>query len=200
MAVLVAIPHRSSTDERFTSKARELYWAMTYADRELVMWENDMSNVAPGGKYARNAEARNEFISRFLQDHHTHVLWVDCDIVSYPSNIIELLGVYEDTAVAPSVLIEGTEQFYDYGGFVTDKGAFSTTKPYMTGETMKSVGSLYIIPAKYYHMGCRYEAVGSTVEHVRMFAQAMKLGIKIKYRPDVVAYHANLPNWGHSWH
>jgi len=208
MIVLVATPCRMSAKPAFVARSQALYDALTYADKERVVLRNAIG-VQGLGKYAANAIARNTLIDFYLKPHHTHVLWVDVDIVDYPSDLIERLlstgGRYG--AAAPFVLIEGTDRFYDYGGFVRNGACFSPTPPYTDAEglaaglmEMDSVGSVYLMPAYYYTAGCRYAPDGDEVEHRSLFRQARDSGCRVFADSHITAYHANLPLWGEEWH
>ena len=207
--ILVATPYRHNTLRAFLHRCAEVAGAFTYPQLEHVMMENDLGHVQ-GGKYAPNAAARNLLIDTHLQEYHSHVLWLDVDVVQAPPDLVErLLAAYEGpeaahwTAVAPFVLIEGSEQFYDYGGFTQNGKLFQQWPPYCEGGPvveLDSCGTCYLVPAWVYRLGCRYAPEGDEVEHLSFFRCAREMGLGVIGLRDVIVRHANLPKWGESWH
>lgn len=206
MTVLVATPYRHDTLQAFLHRHREVVGSFTYPDLEHVMMENDLGHVQ-GGKYAPNAEARNQLIEQHLRPDHQHVLWMDVDVVKAPKNLVEGLLALAGTvdAAAPWALIEGRDQFYDYGGFVLQNGAhFRPNPPYTDAKgpvyPMDSVGTCYLVPARYYWKGCRYDPEGDEVEHLSFFRQVRDLGGRVWSTDQLIVRHAHLPKWGEAWH
>jgi len=54
------------------------------------------------------ASARNDLLATWLKPEHTHVLWIDADIVEYPPDLPQrlLAAAGEDCIVAPMVLLK----------------------------------------------------------------------------------------------
>lgn len=207
MNVLVATPARKGTPNRLLKLSERIYQHLTWPDRERAFYLNDYP--AAKGKYANNARARNFVVEWFLRPEHTHVLWLDADLVGVPLDIIELLAeVSETDIVAPFVLMEpnewfGADRFYDVGGFLQDGRPFMLRAPYCEGGNLvelDSVGSCYLIPAEAYRWGARYAPKGDEVEHPTLMAQARAMGFKIYARRDVVVRHAFLPYYGVDLH
>lgn len=202
-SVLVATPVRVGFNTALRAKSLELYNRLTFKNKERAVFENCIE--LPGrGKYAPNAVARNALIDFCLKDYHTHVLWMDADLVDCPPDLIERL-LYRSTtyAVAPYVLIEDSNQFYDYGGFVRHGLQFAQFPPYTDAEgivEMDSVGTCYLVPAWVYENGCRYRPEGDEVEHVSFFRQAEYYGLSVVADSTLIVRHANLPKYGENWH
>jgi len=116
--VLVAVPIRSSQLERWAPRVFETFGRLTFPDKELALWPNDIP--ANGHKYGPNAQARNQLLDKCLAASHTHVLWLDADLVTVPADIIEqLAAISAHDIVAPFVYVEHSDRrFYDTGGFV----------------------------------------------------------------------------------
>jgi hypothetical protein len=209
MTVLVAAPYRQNTLQAFLHRHREVVSGFTYPHLEHVMMKNDLRHVQ-GGKYAPNAAARNLFIEAYLKPHHKYVLWLDVDVVQAPADLVErLLAVCEASkpafhrAAAPFVLIEGSEQFYDYGGFTQGGRQFRQRPPYCEGGDvveLDSCGTCYLVPAWVYRQDCWYSFQGGEVEHVPFFRCARRKGLRVFGLRDVVVRHADLPKWGEAWH
>jgi len=161
------------------------------------------------GTYQNNARARNDLIEAYLKPSHSHVLWIDVDVVDAPSDLIEqLASIGVENIVAPFVLLENNElfppeRFYDVGGFVQDGHRFRFYPPYCAGGNLvelDSVGSCYLIPAPIYRQGARYDPIGDEVEHVSLMRQAREMGYRIFARRDMTVFHAFLPKYGEGLH
>lgn len=211
MTVLVATPARHDTPAAFLDMSECLYESLTFTDRERVLMLNDVAHT-PSRKYGRNAIARNGLIKKHLKSHHTHVLWLDVDLVDVPADTIErLMAITETDAVAPHVYMERIKDgppsfwnggwFYDTGGFVKDGRTRDMWQPDLPGlQEMDSVGCCYLIPAGVYRAGCRYEPEGDEVEHISFFRQARAMGVRAWATDSVIVTHAYLPKYGEAWH
>lgn len=201
MKVLVATPARKKTRAAFLTRSQEIYESLTWPEKERALYLNDFPPTE--GRYHNNARARNELIEKHLKLEHTHVLWMDADIVEVPVDLIEQLAeVTKKDIVAPFVLIEGTERFYDVGGFQQFGCWFDFTWPHCLGGTVcevDSVGSCYLVPAEVYRRGARYQPRGNNVEHLSLMRQARGMGYRIFACRNIIAYHADLPLWGQDW-
>lgn len=174
---------------------------------------NDIAPVS-GVKYGTNAIARNMLVDEHLHDHHTHILWLDVDLVTVPADLIEqLLEVSDADVVAPLIYVEKLHAylspsmrnggwFYDTGGFIQNGRMTAMFGAEFEGGDiieLDSVGSCYVIPADVYRAGLRYSAEGTTVEHVALMAAARELGYRVIARRDTVIEHAFLPKYGVAW-
>ena len=190
--ILVAVPYRAKTSSTLVERAKTLAERLTYQDKEIVMFENDGGYVKG---YATNANARNEFLAKHLKDHHEYVFWVDVDIVEYPKNIIEKL-LEAGGVAAPLVLFERDGGLYDVGGFVQDGKWSEHEWPFFDyHKPVEGVGSVYLIPAKIYYQFC-YKPTKGFTEHFAIMQAAKTMGISIQVRMDVLAWHADLFNFG----
>lgn len=205
--VLVATPHYSKIKSRYLDIAEKLYNSLTFRQKSRALYPNDYGEL--GARYMGHARARNELIEKFLKDDHSHVFWVDADLVSMPSDIIEqLLAVSERDIVAPMVLMEPVpkgghiwnKRFYDIGGFVDlDGRRFNPYPPYFDGGQIgevSSVGSCYIVPAEIYRYGGLYFVRGDEVEHLSLIDQARSMGYKAFVNRDLIVEHAYFPKYG----
>jgi hypothetical protein len=172
---------------------------------------NDIAPV-PSRRYASNAMARNRLIATHLRPHHTHVLWLDVDLVTIPADLIQSLAeISEVDAVAPHVYVEKFDYsrepsfhnggwFYDTGGFVKDGQTRDMWDHKLHGlQEMDSVGCCYLIPASAYRCGCVYDPAGNEVEHLSFFRQARSMGIRAWSTDSVTVEHAYLPKYGVDW-
>jgi hypothetical protein len=158
---------------------------------EIILFEND------GGydkNYATNAAVRNAFLERNLREDHTHVFWVDIDIVDYPADIIERL-LEGDGISAPLVLMERTSHFYDIGSFVQDGKWASPRWPYFDiTRPIEGVGCIYIIPALVLR-NTKYRPIKGYTEHRSVMMDALDLRVPIQCRLDTIAWHAYLKDF-----
>jgi Anp1 len=211
--VLVAIPYRSGTPRLFLDMACKTFASLTFPQRELAMWPNAITDERP---YGSHAQARNQMIEMSMNRKHTHVLWLDVDLVRVPADLIErLLEVSNLAAVAPFVYVERLDParnpsrtnggwFYDIGGFVRNGEPAQMYHPlwadYKGGTIeMDSIGCCYLAPADVYRDGCRYQPVRDEVEHVSFFAQARARHWRVLATDAVTVEHAFLPKYGEKW-
>lgn len=157
------------------------------------------AEVGDGRPFSAHAKARNAMLDLYLQPHHTHVLWIDADLVEYGGDLATRLhAIDSEGIIAPLPLIEGTNRFYDVRGFIDSKGhAARPYPPYFDkGVPMQAVGACYMAPASLYHAGARYEPTEGHTEHYSVCRKAGRVSVA----PDLIVYHANLPAWGEDWH
>jgi len=207
--VLVAVPIRSGQLAKWAPRVFETFSALTFPDKELALWPNDFA--ANGHKYGPNAQARNQLLDKCLAARHSHVLWLDADLVSVPADIIErLAAISEHAIVAPFVYVEHSDRwFYDTGGFVKggqDAASHWPIWPDYWGGLVEldSVGTCYLAPAGVYraypNLGLRYGVTGDEVEHRGLMADARAAGYRVLATDALVVEHANLPEHGEAWH
>ena len=209
MKILVPLLIKPDGPDAWRENAKRIEGSLTYEDKEVVYYDEEVPRYQ--STYAGEANARNGALDKFLKDEHSHVFWIDTDIVQNDDNIIEkLLELSTKDVVAPYVFIEDNEKwefkrFYDLDGFI-DKNDdhFNYVEPYISyghGEILqevKSVGACYIIPADVYKKGLRYDPYNTKkkgVEHMTLFDQ-MRDMCKIYATPTIEVRHAFLPKYG----
>ena len=209
--ILVATPYRKSTAPGFIKRSTELYESLTWPNKERAFYPNEIVTPPGSSKYFPNAVARNELLKIYLKPEHEYVFWIDVDIVECYSDMIEQLiyiayadgGSPDSYITAPLVLIEGTDTFYDIGGFTQAWSWASPNPPYFKGDNivmLTSVGSCYLAPAWIYRDGARYISDNDRqIEHQPVMLFAMKHGVKIRASRSLVVQHANLPKWHEDW-
>jgi hypothetical protein len=205
--ILVAIPYRHDTLPIFTSKAAELAMQLNGRhDYDIQLWPNE----APPGKakYGPNAWARNQMIDGYLSDHD-FVFWPDVDIVDYPADIIDRVGLDSNRIAAPVTYIESLIEggwFYDTGGFTKNGRTTNAQRGIanpgsLSHVPMDSVGCNAIVPSWLYQEGLRYTAVNDEVEHVAFCKSAMaRFDVGSYAAVNVRCYHAYYPHYGLEWH
>lgn len=154
--------------------------------------------------YAKHAAVRNHMLDTYLKPEHDLVLWIDSDLIGYPTDLINTLYAANPGGIAaPFVFLDRHPgRFYDVGGFIEKGRRFGLTAPYcrQTGDvvTLDSVGCLYLAPAALYHAGVRYSAPPTDyyVEHWSVMQEARERGYTIVGLRDVHATHAYLPDFG----
>lgn len=212
--VLVAVPYRDTTPTVFVSGTCEHFARMSHPEKQLALVPNAFPREAR--KYGPNARARNHLIETCLCESHTHVLWLDVDLVRVPVDLIErLLAISDTDIVAPFVFMEtldarkpaGFENggwFYDTGGFIQNGLDARAWPPHFSGDTrlmeLDSVGCCYLAPAWLYREGLRYQPNGDDVEHKSFMKAARERNVKVLATSTLTVEHAYLPRYGEAWH
>lgn len=202
--ILVLVPVREDLPEALLHRSCAQLGALNR--RETAIGEHRIMigfRICPeqgdGRPYSAHAAARNAMLDIYLRPRYTHVLWIDADVVDYPTDLASRLHALDSEGIiAPLPLIEGTTRFYDTYGFVGAHGqrVERVWPPYMEMVSMQSVGTCYLAPASLYHAGARYEPTEGHTEHYSVCRQAKRVCVA----RDVVVYHADLPKWGEDWH
>ena len=161
--------------------------------------------VGDGRPFSAHAAARNAMLDWHLRPEHTHVLWIDADVVDYPADLPQhLLAADPAAIVAPLPLIEESTRFYDVYGFRDSAGgAPHTDPPYLAGGPlvpMQAVGTCYLAPASLYHAGVRYAPTAGQTEHWSVCQAAIAAGMPVYALQSLTIAHANLPRYGVAWH
>ena len=141
----------------------------------------------------------------YLHPSHTHVLWVDADLVEYPADLATRLhALHSNGIVAPFPMIENTARFYDVRGFLDTTGRYAHPwHPYLAGGDlipMQAVGCCYLAPAQIYLAGVRYRTTQGETEHYSVCRWAREAGYAVLAVRTLVVQHANLPEYGERWH
>ena len=204
--ILTILLLRPNSPQCWIDNANKIKENLTFPQNEIHFFAEEVSVL--GGKYAREGRARNEAIEKLLKPHHTHVFWLDTDVVEYPVDIIEkLLEFDSNNCISPYVFIEDNEwwpykRFYDISCFITkeDKN-FNYFPPYTENDNvekqeMKSIGTCMLINADVYRAGCSYEPFDPRHEHIAFFEKVIKKGYKIYSTPKIEIKHAFLPKYG----
>ena len=208
--ILVLIPVRPTLPPALLQSARQLLGELRHVEARLGTHQLDThisvcEEAGDGRPYSAHAAARNAMLDAYLDPGHTHVLWIDADLVDYPRDLASTLHqVAPDSIVAPFALIENTDRFYDTRGFVDRAGAHAAPRPpYLEGGdlvSMASVGCCYLAPASLYLSGVRYRPTDGHTEHWSVCDMAHLAGLSVWAARRVVVSHANLPNYGEAWH
>jgi len=156
---------------------------------------------------SRHAQARNGILDIVLCPEHDYILWIDADIILYPADLPSLLyGTDNNAVVAPLVLREGTDAFYDFNGFIEagNKRMARVCPPYFEQKgpivELDSVGCVYMMPALPFHNGVRYKTVDGHTEHWSVMEEYRKQGHRVICNKDIVVIHADLQKYGEDWH
>lgn len=201
MTILVLIPIRPGLPDVLRERARELRATLEGCEAHARL----CSARGDGRPFSAHAAARNEMLARYLRLEHTHVLWIDADVVAYPPDLpARLLAIADSAIVAPFPFIEGSGRFYDTYGFVDAEGRrASPWGDYLRGGDlipMQAVGTCYLAPAALYHDGARYEPTPGHTEHWSVCAAARDVGTPIWAARRITVEHARLPAYGEQWH
>ncbi len=148
---------------------------------------------------SRVAEVRNAVIEEYLDSEHTHVLWIDADIIRIPPDLPTKL-LQRSAVVAPIVFWDKHRpHFYDVGGFVQNGKWANPMPPYWQNMgpivSLDSVGCCYMIPADVYRKGARYSHTDGFTEHYSVCQDAKRQGLPVLCRTDVSVAHAFLDEY-----
>lgn len=201
--ILVLVPMKHDLDPILRLRAHTLMAALEAKEREIGEHQIEVKartchETGDGRPYSAHAEARNAMLPRYLRKHHTHVLWIDADVVDYPADLATRLHARDSEGIiAPVPLIEGSDRFYDVYGFVNSRGQRMARPypPYMDMSSMLSVGTCYLAPASIYHAGARYATTEGHTEHYSVCRHAVRVSVT----SEIIIRHANLPAWGLEW-
>jgi hypothetical protein len=205
-SVLTILLLRPDALQCWIDNAKKIEKSLTYKNNEIVYFSKKVSSE--GGKFAKEARAREEAITELLKPHHTHVFWIDTDVVEYPNDIIEqLMELDSENCISPYVFIEDNQwwpfkRFYDISCFVTKEGKdFNyfppyTDKDHLEKQEVKSIGTCMLINAEVYRSGCKYDPFDERNEHIPFFEQALKNNFKVIAAPKIEVRHAFLPKYG----
>jgi hypothetical protein len=203
--ILTILMLRPDSPECWVENAIKIKNTLTYPQNDIQFFSEPASSL--GGKFAKEANARNAAIQKLLQPHHTHVFWIDTDVVEYSPNIIEqLLELDSKNCISPYVYIEDNEwwdfkRFYDISCFIDlNNNNFNYCCPYTDNDFLKlkevlSIGTCMLINADVYRSGCMYDPFDPRNEHISFFEQARLKGYKVFASPKIEIRHAFLPKY-----
>lgn len=147
-----------------------------------------------------------------------YIMLIDADIVETPNNmltaLIEHMNSYNADIIAPYVLIEDTDHFYDTHVFRTNNKRFDCGPPYApdnkthtTPFKVDSAGTCLLFKTevfieaiaenKKWREACRKDNVDG---YICICGTAKRMGYQILADPTVVIRHANLNKYGIQWH
>ncbi len=216
VSILVLQPTRPTNPpalrERANALLARMYAANLDLDFEIHQDEDTLAVPFHPSRYIRHATIRNFMLNSYLRGHHTHVLWIDSDLIDYPATLPRLLLDSGGDIAAPIPVLDASparlaafphaEQFYDIGGFIEDGKRARMFPPWFnqTGDVIEldSVGCCYLAPAALYQDGTRYRppATDYYVEHWSVMQAAKRQGMRIVALPNVRVVHAWLPDYG----
>lgn len=207
MNVLVPLLLRPNGHPAWRENAKKIESTLTFKNKEVVTYDEAVPFYQ--GPWAAESNARNNVIDKYLKPEHTHVFWIDTDVVEFEPDIIEKLAELTDQhVVAPYVFIEDNDawlfkRFYDISCFVDlDGKCFNYAEPYnnlprQDLQQVSSVGTCFLMPADIYREhGLRYDPFHEKNEHIPLFDKARAIGYKVYVTPKVEIRHAFLPKYG----
>jgi hypothetical protein len=196
--ILVLVPIKEGLAPALIDRALTLLSALDAGVHQLETYARVCSAEGDGRPFSAHAAARNAMLDVYLTPAHTHVLWIDADVVEYPVDLASrLYNLDSEGIIAPLPLVEGTTRLYDVYGFVDSKGRRREKPypPYPVGP-MQSVGTCYLAEASIYQEGARYSPTEGHTEHYSV----CRLAPRVSSTDQVVVYHADLPKYGEAWH
>ena len=163
-------------------------------------------NLPGHNRFMKLTQIRNKIIEENLKDQE-YVWSIDSDIVNFPPNILDQLIDHDVDIVAPLVLIEGTNRFYDILAFLYQGKQFTHALPYCPAckrnelFEVDSVGTCYLARSDIFKQGIKYSThEGKISEQICFCQEARKKGFKIWVDPTIKVLHANLPKYGERFH
>ena len=130
-----------------------------------------------------------------------YVLWIDCDVIEFPPNLIEDLMRHNVSVVAPGVYIEGSNHFYDTFAFRFLNEAHFPVKNNPPAGLLEvhSVGTCYLVHSSLYSQS-RVRYHGGDSEQVTFCTETRNVGGRVYVDFSIKVEHANLPKYGVNWH
>jgi hypothetical protein len=207
--VLILIPLKPNIAPRLAEICRQRASALAVlSDFEVKIDDRGPGDGHVDGLVSRvkhTAPIRQSLIDDYLKDH-SHVLWIDADIIVYTPEIVQSLfetSKEKKAIVAPQVLWDETDnRFYDIGGFIDGGKYCSPTYPYFKDTTSRfveldSVGAFYIVPADIYRAGAKHAFNPEhPTDHMGVCQFGKKLGYKILCDTHLSVYHCWFPTFG----
>lgn len=156
-------------------------------------------------------------INEYYAADTDYIMLIDCDVV-IPSNLLTaLIRSMRDCKadiIAPYVLIEGTDKFYDTHAFRMNNEKFGHAPPYTpnnkaytTPFEVNSAGTCLlfrsdvfmdvVVENKKYREACRKQNADG---YLCICTTAKRMAYRIFADPTVKIYHANLTEYGLRWH
>lgn len=224
MNILILQPIAPNTTQALRARATELLARLEGSNHGMHfdIQQDDTVFLVPShpSLYMRHATVRNYMLDTYLKPEHTHVLWIDSDLVDYPADLpTRLMGVAQalypylaipPVVAAPLALLSPTSgwpnRFYDIGGFIEGGNRVRMFPPWFDqrGDVIEldSVGCCYLAPAGLYHAGARYSPPPTDyyVEHWSVMQEARKRGYRVCALTTVHVTHAWLPDYGMEAH
>lgn len=160
-------------------------------------------DIQTENRFERLAKSRNKIFDEAL-DKEEYVLSIDADIVFFHPNFLNLMIKHDVDVVAPLILIEDENRFYDTLAFRCQGRNFEHEIPYFPLCVhrklfeVESVGTCYLAKRAVFDAEVRY--AGGISEQVTFCARARERGFKIWVDPTVAVIHANLPKYGVDFH
>jgi GT2 family glycosyltransferase len=209
-SVMIGIPISPRLPTVLADRCLTLATALPGANRRFLCdLQVNAAAVPSGPRLARLAAARNPLVEMALNKGHDYLLMVDSDVVQYPADIIERLHeTNPDGISAPTVLIEGTDSFYDFMGFLhgDPPREVGVLPPYWPAALepvvpMHAVGTLYLINMRVFReTGVRYaDPICGATDHIPVCLAAHRLGVPVTADSRVIVHHADLPRYGLAW-
>lgn len=209
--ILILIPMAANMPDKLKHRSLAAIQTMQRPGIQIVVdsrGKGDAGIHTHTDRCANLSDIRNALIGGYLQPHHTHVLTMDADLVSYPADLpARLLDVAEDNAVvAPACFVEGMiDRFYDISGFI-EQGRHSRHNPPHFDQpgplvNLDSVGTCYIAPARLFREGALYDSADARyTDHFPVCQKAKQIGMRVICDLRIKVFHANLPHYGVDWH
>lgn len=160
MSILVLQPTRPSNPSALRAVADALLARLEGANPGLsfdICQDDSAVPIPPHpSRYMRHATVRNYMLDRYLRPEHTHVLWIDSDLIDYPAELPTLLMEANPEGItAPFAMLDRCQdRFYDIGGFIEKGNRARMWSPFFDQEgpiiELDSVGCCYLAPADLY--------------------------------------------------
>lgn len=176
-----------------------------FAHKHQGVWLTKFDVDEAVSRYKRLAVLKNRVINEALTDEE-FVLWLDSDLVDLPISLLRELIKANVDVVAPYVLVEDTDKFYDHLAFRKDglKIMFPDGVPVCPLPAdifeVDSVGTCMLVNAGVYRKGVRYPESDAESEQVLFCEAAKKNGFRVFADPHLKVIHANLPKYGVPFH
>lgn len=223
--ILTIIPVKPNLNHVLKAKCMQAADAMQDANPDMQF----MFDTTPIPKlptdytpWSRVTRIRNLILTKINLEEWTHLLWIDADVIQYPTDLAAQLLQSNPTGVsAPMIFVEKLgNHFYDWAAFIikgkdgiqpfnpkqifgrnlSHSSPFWPTEPTTRITEMDCVGTITLVPTIIYADGTRYLDHPSMTDHYPICRAARDRGLKVTVNRDIHAVHANLPLYGEAWH
>ena len=208
MTPIALVAMKQSLSPTLVARCYELAARMGAANPTLDLIIDRAPVEGAAGGHAERQQAmcdvRNRMVERYVDfDYHSHVLWIDADVIEYPADLPTRLCRPNAVVGCANFLQGHGRRWYDIAGYL-DHGP---QRARMFGQHLSdpndllSVGMVYAVPVAVYREAA-HEPPSSPIgtEHWSICTAARNLGYQVKCDMSTEIIHAYLPNYGEAIH
>lgn len=205
--ILILIPMAPNMPGQLRGESLMMIQRMQRPDIQIVVdsrGDGDAGITSFKDRVQHMCGVRNGLIKDYLWSHHTHVLWMDSDLIGYdeglPYRLRDIAG--SSNVAAPGCYLSGFgNRWYDLAGFIEEGKPAEMYPPHFKQPgplvELDSVGCCYMVPADVYRQGAVYcQTDLKFAEHYSVCQKARELGLKVLCDMRISVFHADLTKYG----